>query len=721
MKHSGFHRAIVAIAMMLIGWLPTLAHDFEVNGIYYDKINSSKVAVTYKGDTWDSYSNEYIGNVVIPTSVKYNGVTYSVISIGDEAFRGCLILTSIQILNSVTSIGNKAFYWCSSLISIVVDTGNTKYDSRNRCNAIIETASNTLITGCQNTIIPNSVTSIGSYAFYYCLSLTSIEIPNSVTSIGEGAFSGCTSLTSIVVDAGNTKYDSRNECNAIIETASNTLIAGCQNTIIPNSVTSIGNDAFYECYSLTSIEIPNSVTSIGWNAFYWCYNLTSIEIPNSVTSIGDEAFSGCSSLTNIEIPNSVTSIGNRAFLNCSSMTSVEIGNSVTSIGEFAFICCDRLTKITCLATTPPTIESSTFSNYSAELYVPAGYKAAYQSAYYWKNFNIKEIVILSTSIALNHTTATLKATETLTLVATILPENATDKSVTWKSSNEAVATVDANGLVAAIAVGEATITATTADGSNLSASCKVTVVPTLAETITFDKTEISLEATETTTLVATVLPELTTNKSVTWTSSNEAVATVDANGKVTAVAVGEAIITATTTDGSNLSASCKVVVKPTLATSITLNHTEASVEEKSDFQLTATILPEHATNKEVAWSSSDKWVASVDNTGLVTMYSAGEVIITATTTDGTNLSATCRINVYSGIDGVEGDDVIVATIGDNIVVKNAKLGSNVRVYAADGSIISSEVATDGDVVVEAPIKGVYIVSVNGKTFKVMVK
>ena len=158
-----------------------------------------------------------------------------------------------------------------------------------------------------------------------------------------------------------------------------------------------------------------------------------------------------------------------------------------------------------------------------------------------------------------------------------------------------------------------------------------------------------------------------------------------------------------------------------MAISIELDQTEASVEEKSDLQLMATILPEHTTNKEVAWSSSDKWVASVDNNGFVTVYAAGEAIITATTTDGTNLSATCHINVYSGIDGVNGHDVIVVTVGDNIVVKNAKLGSNVRVYAADGAMIASEVATDGDVVVETPIKGIYIVSVNGKNFKVMVK
>ena len=1060
-----FGRALVAIVFMLIGWLPSLAHDFEVDGVFYNITSDNTVAVIFKGNSYGSYSNEYIGDVVIPSSVDYNGTTYrvtsiwqsafsgctsltsieipnSVTSIYDDTFRGCSSLTSIEIPNSVTSIGNaafsrcsslpsieipnsvtsigwSAFSWCDSLTSIeipnsvtsigsgafqscdsltsiVVDSGNSKYDSRNGCNAIIETASNTLIAGCKNTIIPNSVTSIGDFAFDECTSLTSIEIPDSVTSIGDFAFRGCSSLTSIeipnsVTSIGQSAFRACTSLTSIEIPNSVTSIGvyafyECKSLTsiqIPNSVTSIGVYAFYNCSSLTSIQIPNSVTSIGECAFYGCSSLTSIEIPNSVTnigseafslctglagieipnsvtSIGDSAFSGCSSLvgieipnsvtsirdsafsgcsslvgieipnsvtsigvyafyncssltsiqipnsvtsigggafyectslTSIEIPNSVTSIGNYAFYECKSLTGIEIPNSVTSIGYAAFYGCSSLTKITCLATTPPTIESSTFSNYSAELYVPAGCISAYQSANFWKNFNIKEIPTLSTSIALNKTSASLKVTETLTLVATVLPENATNKSVTWKSSNEAVATVDANGKVTAVAVGEATITATTTDGSNLSASCKVTVVPTLAEsitldkieisleatetatlivtvlpelttdksvewsssnesvatidanglvtaiavgeaiitatttdgsnlsatckvtvvptlaeTITLDKAEISLEATETATLIATVLPELTTNKSVTWTSSNEAVVTVDANGVVTAIALGEAVIAATTTDGtnllatckvtvvptlaetitldkteisleatetatlvaivlpelttdksvkwtssdetvavvdengevtavavgeatitattvddSNLSATCKVTVVPTLAVSIELDQTEASVEEKSDLQLTATILPEHATNKEVAWSSSDKWVATVDNTGLVTMYSAGEVIITATTTDGTNLSATCRINVYSGIDGVNGNDVIVATIGDNIVVKNAKLGSNVRVYAADGSIITSEVATDGYVVIEAPVKGIYVVAIDGKSFKVMVK
>ena len=327
--------------------------------------------------------------ITIPYSAEISGIECSVTSIGDHAFYYCSSLTSIEIPNSVTSIGNWAFYGCSSLtsveipnsitsigrafaecsslISIVVAEGNTVYDSRENCNAIIETSSNTLIVGCQNTVIPNSVTSIGDHAFYYCSSLTSIEIPNSVTSIGNGAFYGCSSLTSveipnsvtsigrafavcsslisIVVAEGNTVYDSRENCNAIIETSSNTLIVGCQNTVIPNSVTSIGYDAFNGRSSLTSIEIPNSVTSIGDCAFYSCSSLTSIEIPNSVTSIGNWAFYYCESLTSIEIPNSVTSIGGCAFYGCSSLTSIEIPNSVTSIGVNAFSGCSSLTSV----------------------------------------------------------------------------------------------------------------------------------------------------------------------------------------------------------------------------------------------------------------------------------------------------------------------------------------------------------------------------------------
>ena len=251
----------------------------------------------------------YNDRLKINKVVIKEGVT----NIGDQAFQYCSGLTSVTIPNSVTNIGESAFYYCSGLTSIT---------------------------------IPKSVTNIRYWTFQGCSGLTSITIPNSVTSIGEDAFKGCSGLTSIIVEKGNTNYDSRDNCNAIIETKSNTLINGCKNTIIPNSVTGIGNNAFYNCSGLTSITIPNSVTSIGSYTFENCSGLTSITIPNSVTSIGWSAFEGCSSLTSITIPNSVTSIGNSAFEDCKGLTSITIPNSVTSIGGRAFSGCSGLTSIT---------------------------------------------------------------------------------------------------------------------------------------------------------------------------------------------------------------------------------------------------------------------------------------------------------------------------------------------------------------------------------------
>ena len=181
MKHSRFYQTVVAIAMMLMGWLPSLAHDFEVDGICYNILSDNSVEVTYNGS---SYNNDY-EDVIIPETVTHDGSTYSVTGIGYRAFAFCTSLTSLEIPNSVTSIGESAFSFCTSLSSLTVEAGNTKYDSREECNAIIETASNSLIVGCGNSKIPNSVTSIGNRAFYDCASLTSIEIPNSVTKIGE--------------------------------------------------------------------------------------------------------------------------------------------------------------------------------------------------------------------------------------------------------------------------------------------------------------------------------------------------------------------------------------------------------------------------------------------------------------------------------------------------------------------------------------------------------
>ena len=193
--------------------------------------------------------------------------------------------------------------------------------------------------------IPEGVTSIGDSAFEYCSGLTSVNIPSSVTSIGDQAFYMCKELTNISINEKNTVYDSRNNCNAIIEKSSNELILGCKNTSIPDDVTSIGYGAFRECRGLTSVDIPSSVTSIGNYAFEGCSGLTSINIPSSVTSIGYGVFKDCSGLTSVDIPSSVTCIDNSAFEGCRGLTSINIPSSVTSIGHYAFEHCSGLTSV----------------------------------------------------------------------------------------------------------------------------------------------------------------------------------------------------------------------------------------------------------------------------------------------------------------------------------------------------------------------------------------
>ena len=391
------------------------------NGTYDSRDNCNAIIHTSTNKLIVGCNNTIIPNSV--TSIGDNAflvcsgltsvtIPNSVTSIGKYAFYNCSGLTSVTIPNSVTSIGYGAFGGCSGLTSVTVDKNNGTYDSRDNCNAIIETSTNKLIVGCKNTTIPNSVTSIGDRAFASCSGLTSVTIPNSVTSIGGYAFSGCSGLTSVTVDKNNGTYDSRNNCNAIIETSTNKLIIGCNNTIIPNSVTaiseyaffrcsgltsvtipnsvtSIGDGAFCDCTGLTFVSIPNSVTSIGYNTFYYCSGLTSVTIPNPITSIGDRAFEGCSGLTSVTIGNSVTSIGDYAFTDCSGLTSVTIGNSVTSIGYDAFRGCSGLTKLVSLAVEPPICGRGAFEKVdktTCQLLVPEESINKYKTADQWKEF-----------------------------------------------------------------------------------------------------------------------------------------------------------------------------------------------------------------------------------------------------------------------------------------------------------------------------------------------
>lgn len=255
MIKSKFLRLKMLILMIGI-FVTVYAHDFEVDGIYYNKTSSNEVAVTFKGSSYSQYNDDYVGTIVIPENVTYQGTTYSVTAIATDGFRGCTNLNSVYISDSVTTIGNRAFFVCRNLTSIRLS---------------------------------NSLISIGKQAFQECYDLGEINIPSSVQMIGEAPFIDC-GLNSINVDAGNQFYASID--GVLYNKALDSLIA------FPKGKSG-------------SFEVPDSVVSIIGFAF-WRSKLTSLEIPNSVTYIGNNAFTG-SRLMSITIPYSVTHIGTYAF------------------------------------------------------------------------------------------------------------------------------------------------------------------------------------------------------------------------------------------------------------------------------------------------------------------------------------------------------------------------------------------------------------------------
>ena len=296
-----------------------------------------------------------------------------------------------------------------------------------------------------------------------------------------------------------------------------------------------------------------------------------------------------------------------------------------------------------------------------------------------------------TGVQLAPSSASLEVGGTVTLTATVLPSDATNKSVAWTSSNRSVATVDGNGKVTAVAAGEAVITVVTSDGG-FTASSTITVTsstpePVAVESVSLDQTDLTLNVGGTATLTATVLPENADNKSVTWTSSNSSIATVDASGKVTAVAPGLAVIIVTTVDGGKIATCAVTVTNPAVPVqSVSLDKTTLDLNVGENATLVATVLPENADDKSVTWSSSNTAVATVDATGKVTAVAAGEAVITVTTTDG-GKTATCTVTVTNPAVPVQSVTLDKTTLS-LMVGKNATLVATVLPENADDKTVT---------------------------------
>ena len=386
-------------SLLLLCSMVVHAHDFEVDGIYYNITDAENKTVEVTVAGTNSYT--YSGGLVIPGTVTYKGLTYDVTGIKQGTFFMGRI-TSLTIPKSVVRLEGMFTRWgdplpVQKLTSIIVEEGNPVYDSRQNCNAIINTATQTLLYGCNNTIIPEGVEVIGYQAFEGCSGLTQIHIPQSVRKIEPYSFPRCAALKAVYID------DLTAWCNIDIQGElldesewglylNNELVT---DLVTPDDISKLSAGAFQNCKSLVSLTIPQGLTQISSTSFEGCSSLERIVveegnpmyhsnnncnaiietatkglilgckntiIPEDVTFISSHAFDGCSGLTSITIPNHVTSIGNSAFSECSSLTSVEIGNSVTSIGDYAFYDCEALKEVTTLSTIAPTLGNGAFDS-----------------------------------------------------------------------------------------------------------------------------------------------------------------------------------------------------------------------------------------------------------------------------------------------------------------------------------------------------------------------
>ena len=507
------------------------------------------------------------------TGIEEIEIPDTVTIIKDSAFEECTNLKSIQIPNTVTKIEPEAFYNCTSLTTVnIPDT--------------VKSIDKSVFSGCASLTevhLPSTIKEMPVSAFYNCKKLTTINFPSTLTMIGNSAFSGCESLPEAILPSGVEKIESNafKNCKALKKAA------------VPDTVSSIGSSAFYGCEALTDIILGSKLKKIESQTFYGCTVLPSIVLPYNVTTIGDSAFVNCTKLTQITVPRNTTSIASNAFSYPKKMTmygpSDCYAQTYASGKGIKYVTQDIHATSVSLDITEKTAERYDDFQLTATI-APLNFT----DAVVWTSSNEEVATVSDTGyveicgvgtavitvtagnvkaackitvpqlidwIEFDEDEIELKAGETYQLKPYISPSDATNKKLKYTSSDTKVAEVSASGLVTAKSEGEAKIRAAATDGSDEYAVCYVTVTGKAKVTgITLDRTSAEVKRGEKLTLNATVSPSYASNKKVVWKSANTKIATVDANGSVTAKAPGRTKITVTSSENSSYQASCTVTV-----------------------------------------------------------------------------------------------------------------------------------------------------------------
>ena len=592
--------------------MPTYTYTVDGDGNATITGYSGGVAALFIPETIDGHTVTAIGYRAFKGNLRLAAVTIpdTVTEIEEDAFSGCTGLTSIKLPKNLKTLERDAFRGCTGLTSVLIPktVENTHYyydgiySPFRGCNNLQEVKfedgmtriPNSILCFCAaklNIVIPDSVTEIGEAAFLNS-GIVAVTIPDAVTEIEEDAFRGCTGLTDIklpdsVVNIGTKIFANCTSLTDVTlpnawELIPASTFEGCtalEKLVLPESVQYIRDGAFKNCTALKEIVWSKAPELIDSNAFYNCDAITEMDIPATVTSVGYQAFYDCDGLTKITIPDGVTSLGDSVFYDCDALTDVKLGAGITTIPASAFRHCDALEQLTVprrvtaikdnafkdsvkfSSITIPRSVTSISANAFSYLDKLTIYGVAGTYAETFANTNSIKFVdrqVSATSASLDQTALTLNKGASGQLTLTVTPEDFTDE-VVWKSSDTAVVTVSDTGLVKAVGVGTATIKVSVGKAS---ASCKVTVLQPVTS-ISLNRSSLTMEATDTFQLQASVYPSNAADQRVQWTSSDPAVASVDENGLVTALKKGTATVTAAALDGSGVTRTCQVTVSNT--------------------------------------------------------------------------------------------------------------------------------------------------------------